>query len=84
MRGRGRVADKRVNVLHVWTGGDAEGRAVRDMSALALTAEQEAVLAEMFKASLFHVYRDMDNAECPDPNVHIEIRACMPLDAPRG
>ena len=35
---------RRLNVLRVWTGGDAEGREVRDVVALSLTPEQEAAL----------------------------------------
>lgn len=78
------MSEKRVNVLHIWTGSDAEGRAVRSVSAISISPEQEAVLAEMFGASLFHVFHDLNTPDGPDPDVHIEIRACMPSDKPRG
>jgi len=76
--------ERKLNVLHVWEGSDSEGRAVREVTALVLTDEQEALLSGIFGESLFHMYRDMDHSDGPDPNTHIEIRACLPVDKPRG
>lgn len=70
-----------LSILHVWSGGDTEGRAVRDVTALALTPEQERLLADIFRASLF---RTWGIETIPDEHVHIEIRACLPVEKPRG
>lgn len=76
-----------LSVWSVWEGGDSDGKAVRDVVAVALTPEQEAALEEILRPCLYTWLRDWKVAGQitgrweRTPNKHVEVRVERSLDS---